>query len=299
MKEETDIKTDKELFLLPGDEADKISKISITRLKAGQLRKHLYTNTYMRSTMFILVLEGSATIEINFRKDVVNRGVIILLSFGHFFKIVQLSSNFRCEVLYTSKEYIDKMYSADLLYKRVKYGVKMHQTPLLHLKQEEYVLLAGRMDFIRDIVNNDAHRYYQDMILNAITIFFLDLMHIIENENNVENAKQSRDQHYFKDFMDLLVLHYKSQHQVDFYAGKLHITTHYLTLIVKRLSGQSVSNLILQLLYSEAKILLQQPDFLIKQIASDLNFSDQSSFGKFFKRFSGISPKQYKQDKIG
>jgi AraC family transcriptional activator of pobA len=134
------------------------------------------------------------------------------------------------------------------------------------------------------------------MILSALLIFFLDLSHIIEKEDQEDAVgKQSRDELYFEQFLELLVLNYTSEHHVEFYADKLHITTHYLTMILKRLSGQTVSDLIFQLLFSEAKVLLQQPKLSIKQIAEEFHFSDQSAFGKFFKRKSGLSPKEFRQ----
>ncbi len=124
-----------------------------------KFRNHLTNSVHLRSSMFILVLDGSAHIEINFKKYEASSQNIILLSFGHFFKIEQLSNNFRCVVLYISKDYIDEMYSTDMVYKRVKYGVKMHKLPLLELQAEESTLLNQRLNFIDDILGNQNHRY--------------------------------------------------------------------------------------------------------------------------------------------
>lgn len=61
------------------------------------------------------------------------------------------------------------------------------------------------------------------------------------------------------------------------------------------MTGQTVSDLIFQLIFSEAKLLLQSPAASIQQIAEQLHFSDQSAFGKFFKRKGGISPAEYRK----
>ena len=42
--------------------------------------------------------------------------------------------------------------------------------------------------------------------------------------------------------------------------------------------------------------MLRNPALTIQQVASMLYFSDQSSFGKFFKKHTGITPKQYKDE---
>jgi AraC-like DNA-binding protein len=48
---------------------------------------------------------------------------------------------------------------------------------------------------------------------------------------------------------------------------------------------------------TEAKILLRNPSLSIQQIADQLNFSDQSSFGKFFKKHHRMSPLEYRKTK--
>jgi AraC-like DNA-binding protein len=48
------------------------------------------------------------------------------------------------------------------------------------------------------------------------------------------------------------------------------------------------------MLLTEAKILLRKPDATVKQVADELNFGDQSSFGKFFKKHTGLTPVEYK-----
>ena len=296
MKADAAIKTDKELFKRVDEPIENVSKINILHLTPAHLNRHLDTNIYLQSSMFILVLNGTSEIEINFKKYGISKGEIILLSFGHFFKIQEFSKDFRCVVLYVGKDYIDEMFSTDMIYKRVKYGVKMYKTPLLKLSETESTLLLQRLEFVREILLNEQHRYHKELILSALLIFFLDLSHIIEKEVQEDGeGKQSRDELYFQQFLELLVLNYKAEHYVEFYADKLHITTHYLTMILKRLSGQTVSDLIFQLLFSEAKVLLQQPKLSIQQIAEEFHFSDQSAFGKFFKRKSGLSPKEFRQ----
>ncbi|WP_181304985.1 helix-turn-helix transcriptional regulator [Rufibacter sp. XAAS-G3-1] len=300
MKEDSAIKTDAELFQGASETTEEPSNVKIMQLTAAALHQHVGTRVYLRSSMFILVLNGTAALEINFKAHDVGQNNIILLSFGHFFKILEVSPDFKGVVLYVSQEYVEAMFSSEMVYKRVKYGVKMHKTPLLQLSPQQSELLAQRIAFLQEVVTVQRHLYYQEMVLNALHIFFLELSNIIEQAEQPDpTAKPSRDELYFQRFLELLVLHYKTQHHVEFYAEKLHITPHYLTQIVKRLCGQTVADLLFQLLFSEAKLLLQQPGLTIQQIAQELNFSDQSAFGKFFKRNSGVSPKEFRNRVMG
>ena len=42
--------------------------------------------------------------------------------------------------------------------------------------------------------------------------------------------------------------------------------------------------------------MLRDPELTIQQGAEALSFSDQSSFGKFFKKHTGLSPLKYRQN---
>ncbi len=75
-----------------------------------------------------------------------------------------------------------------------------------------------------------------------------------------------------------------------FYADKLCVTSDYLSKVVREYDGQSAAKWIINAVITEAKILLREPDKTINQIAIELNFPDQSTFGKFFKRNTGLSP---------
>lgn len=286
---------DFERFLMSNLDDKGSDFVSVHDLSTVHLKPFFRKDVHLLSTLFILVLSGKGEVYVNRIKQEVYRGDVVLLSFGQFFNIKELSRDFTCVSLYVSKDYVSEMFSSDMLYKRVKYGVKMFKNPVLHLATEHLSLLVERTYFLRDIALDKQHFYHKEMTLNALRIFFLDLSNIIEQRDESADALvPSHEELYFQRFLELLALHYKSEHRVDFYADAIHITPHYLTLIVKKLTGQTVSDFIYELVFSEAKLMLQRPAATIQDVAAALHFSDQSAFGKFFKRRSGLSPKAYK-----
>ena len=108
--------------------------------------------------------------------------------------------------------------------------------------------------------------------------------------NNVKNGLIER-------FMELVYENYRTERLIGFYADKLCITPKYLSKLVKEHTGRSASDWIESHVILEARAMLQSSDMTIQQIATSLNFSNQSFFGKYFKRATGISPKQYRSKK--
>lgn len=95
-------------------------------------------------------------------------------------------------------------------------------------------------------------------------------------------------------FANLVSNNFRQERTVQFYADALNVTPKYLTETVKEINGKSAGKIIDDFVILESKLLLEKPENTIAQVADLLNFSDQSFFGKYFKRVTGISPKEFK-----
>ena len=78
----------------------------------------------------------------------------------------------------------------------------------------------------------------------------------------------------------------------------LFITTTHLSRIVRQITNHTVLDYINQMLLMEASWLLQSTDLSIAAIAERLHFANPSSFGKFFSRLKGTSPKAYRMQRL-
>lgn len=112
-------------------------------------------------------------------------------------------------------------------------------------------------------------------------------------ENNDLKSNDRRTE-LFTRFKQLLKDHHTREHDALFYARQLHITPKYLALISKEASGLSVKGLIDRALLRDASFLLRHTDKTISQIAGALHFESPELFGKFFKRMSTFSPRQFR-----
>lgn len=97
-------------------------------------------------------------------------------------------------------------------------------------------------------------------------------------------------------FMQLLIQKSHEWHEVSDYSTELCVTPVYLSRTVKALSGKTAMDWINKVRVAEAKILLRKPDNTVQYVADKMNFSDQSAFGKFFKKHTGRSPVEYKKE---
>lgn len=125
---------------------------------------------------------------------------------------------------------------------------------------------------------------------NLIIIDYIDILNINTNKSG---NRTSRQVNVFDNFMNLLNEFCTEKREVQFYASKLGITPKYLSAVTIEYSGKNASSWIDEYVITKAKNLLREQQYNIKEVSEILNFPSQSFFGRYFKRITGISPKQF------
>ena len=103
-----------------------------------------------------------------------------------------------------------------------------------------------------------------------------------------------RTEDVFVRFYSLMRQNFIEHRNLSFYAASLHITTTYLSRVVRELTGQTVIALIDRMLLNEALWFLQTTELSITEIAYRLHFSSPAAFCKFFHRMTAKTPKEFR-----
>ena len=164
--------------------------------------------------------------------------------------------------------------------------------PIIHLNEQQAAHFWQHMHEIIEY-QYSSHRYMHEALRTLFTQFILDLMDAMA-QNIGPRQVSERTTEQFVAFMRLLTKHFIEHHDIGFYADELHITPIHLSRIVRSVTGRTVVDYINQMLLMEASWLLQTSTLSIAAIAERLHFADQSSFGRFFTRMKGITPKAYR-----
>ncbi len=253
-------------------------------------------SVYLNAFSYMLVLSGSATLLVDSVKYPIDAHSLCILSPLHLTNFHQVSDDFQCLCLCSHKNFIDRLPILNIQH-RITRGMNMYHYPIVQISEEEKRLLVSSIEDLRIQLSRTEHSYQLEMIQNALIRYYLETDNILDirgiNESS-ERVPQTRYANILRKFITLLMFHYKTEHSVPFYARQMSITPQYLTSIIKAQTGRTVNNFIYEMLYSEARNLLALSEFSIQQIATELHFSDQASFSKFFKRWAGISPLEFR-----
>ncbi len=170
--------------------------------------------------------------------------------------------------------------------------------PCLELTPEESRMMRGYIATIERELQAPETEFSNGIIEGLISVLICKvgsmLRHYLAEHPEEEKPILNRTEEYFRRFTTLLGEHYTHERSVGFYARQLCITPKYLTTMIKQISGKSASEWIDTYVILEAKTLLKYSPMSIQEIAYYLNFPNQSFFGSYFKRNTGMSPSQYK-----
>lgn len=144
------------------------------------------------------------------------------------------------------------------------------------------------------IVSLNEHVYGKELLYHTFYIFLYEVYGLSKKYAMPFHHHITRKENLVKNFTQLVQKQCRSQRNVSTYAEQLNITPKYLTETVKEITGKTAGEIIDDFVILEAKLLLDNPALSIAEIADELHFSDQSFFGKYFKRHTGLSPKEYR-----
>lgn len=96
-------------------------------------------------------------------------------------------------------------------------------------------------------------------------------------------------------YKDLLAEQIHMIHTVQMAAGQLGISPNHLNKSVRKITGKTAQNLLDEMKILEARVLLRQTAMPVQEIAAYLGKLDLSSFSRHFKKWTGISPKEYRK----
>ena len=180
----------------------------------------------------------------------------------------------------------------------------MPKNPCVSLSGEQCAHFEYLLNNLWDRINaEDCQKenvQYQHLKLELIksmgqTICY-EILNMYFTNQPLQPLQQGKKDVVFQNFMLSLFRFYRKERDVSFYARMQHITPRYFSAIIKEKTGDSALQWIVRMVITEAKQLLEESDLSIKEIADQLNFPTQSFFGKYFKQYVGVSPKEYRNN---
>lgn len=135
--------------------------------------------------------------------------------------------------------------------------------------------------------------YSRDAIFYAISLLLVRATRLNQKTQGKRTLVAQDFLFTFQELIEENFLILKTPRQ---YAEKMNVTPNYLNALCKKKSGKSAGELIRQRVLLEAKRLLAHTKLSVSEISFKLGFEDNSYFGRFFKKYLGLTPEQFRSN---
>lgn len=283
-----------ELIDLAGEQRQGLMRECITASSDSQMQVFRFP---CRIDAFVIGVgtEGETSVSFNLHEFRLKKDSMFIFTPKNIL-LVNSQQYFKADVIAISPDFMRRI-NIDIK-NMMPLFLKFVENPTLALTPEESRSMRSMIAQIERETRGPETHFSFDIVsgLIAATIYKVGdiLYHYLAEHPEGQNNSHNRAEEYFKQFTHLLGEHFRQERSVGFYARQLCITPKYLTTLIKRISGQSVSEWIDNYVILEAKTLLKYSTMSVQEIAYYLNFPNQSFFGSYFKRNTGMSPSQYK-----
>ena len=237
-------------------------------------------------SMVLFCLQGELHVRISLKEY-----MFCVIITGMIFEVLSISNDFRGFMIATRTNFMPVTEKTTQVMSFYKCLQSRH---CFVLEEKEVMAFVGVYHSIKATLQELDHPYRIPMLQSYVQILYYRMLPIVlKEEESRSKYSHTRQEEIFQRFIGEVEKHYRKERSVKFYADLLCISPKYLSTVIYKISQQLAGEWIDAYVILEAKTLLKSGRLTIQQISEQLNFSNQSFFGKFFKRCAGMSPKEY------
>lgn len=240
------------------------------------------------TSISIIVLGGRMECAVDLTRHRIDEPGMLIILPSQIVETVSFSDDFRGYCLMMSSAFLDNM----------PFG---NQIPLLNnVRQRGFYPMDGQSlaaveNYVRMVQGAiRAPSNYRHEIVTHLTIAYYYGLGTYIHEVERKETAVSRYGQISDEFLELVRTHCHLRRDVGFYADALCLSAKHVNLAVKQVTGDNAMKWIERYTILKAKSLLKTTTLSVGEIADRLNFPTAADFGKYFKRFTGYSPRAFR-----
>ena len=237
----------------------------------------------------IFVKEGEGRIEIDLLPYEFKGPCIVNIRQGQIIQNAKINGKFDASFIVLSKRFCDNLF---LFIKNSSTYGSVSLNPVVPIPETLVPRFERFYDHIKEIFSDSkGTNAYQAMAM-AVASFFYECG--TQCYQSVINHLPKGANRLVEQFVNMVQENFKKERFLEFYSEKLEVSSKHLSRTMKEITGFTAVEWIDRFVILEAKVLLKASNLTIQQISDELNFNSQSFFGKYFKKHTGVSPKNFR-----
>ena len=249
---------------------------------------------YIKESIGAVCRSGSAVIQVYENRCRIEPGMVVTLLPWQLVSIGEISADFRLTFFRVPLEMFTDSLSC-LWRLRPSFFFYMGRHIVSEPTQGNVERFLYYCEFLDYRVRHTPENCRQESIMQLLRVYYWDIYTVYLNDPEKKKNRYSHKEELACKFVGLVVDGNFSGRDVGYYAEKLGVSPKYLTNLVKSLSGHSAREWIVHYTILEIKSLLRKSSMDLKTIALRVRFPDRPTLCRFFRRYAGMTPTQYRE----
>ncbi len=247
----------------------------------------------MQCLFVALCTGGEAQYTVDTHKRKVGRGDVIIVNDGQVAADYEVNGYCQGIAMMMSRNFFSDIMGD--VHELSSLFLFSRQHPVFHLNEEQERTFLGYLMLIRQKLTDTAHHFRRELVSSLLMALIYDMSNVIYLSQQTESTASVHTENIFAKFIGLVEENCKKERRVSWYAKQLGITPKYLAGISRAVSQRTPNEWIDRYVLIEICIMLKNTAWPMNKITKEMNFPNQSFFGKFFKSHVGVSPSRYRK----
>ena len=245
----------------------------------------------MSAACMVIVFKGSVKFSVNFREFVATESSCLIITEGTIVENVVYDEDSRIIFIAFSQS---ELSSPDASRQHNVHRLYALQVVLVRLSPQHLDMMKTVYQMLRTILSDPSFAVNREAIaFSCLALIANIIMQASEGQPELATKTSRRDEIVAR-FLQCVADNYRSHRELSFYASQLCLSLKYMSHIIHEETGRHPSQWIKDYVILDAKTMLRSGRYTVQQVADELNFPNQSFFGKYFKEAVGVSPKKWK-----
>lgn len=249
-----------------------------------------------KSLVLCINQSGSARLLYDLREMTFSANNVACVMPNHIVQGLETTPDYRVTLVILSEKFVEDL----------KQRILTHDYRKFHLEPDTYLTTAQAEQVNKwvDLLQTTCELSQEEMphrhdVLVALMVAAYEFLNVCRRPQDTNLQQTMRNTDLFNQFCNLLAQHYRQSREVNFYAAKLHLTPKYFSKIIFEAIGVTAGKWIDDFVAIKAKqILATRPGLSVQEVSIMLGFSEEAGFCRFFKRVTGMTPKEYRRSQF-
>jgi len=235
----------------------------------------------------LIVTSGSGTHQVDLKRYAIQKGSVVKIAKGQVHAFEE-SLGYEGYLVIFTEDFVLKYFSESTInFISQLYNYHISQPLVENSTFNDFFL----KQILEELQTKDSYAK-KEIISKMLELYLLKLERLAHSSNSDKLKKEYFE--HFVNFKNLVERNFSTTRNAKQYAERLSITPKHLNTIVKTVTLNTTKAFIDQYVILEAKRAILSGGYSLKEVSYQMGFDEVTNFSKFFKKHTGLSPKQYK-----